>query len=239
MPHKDRDERNRYLREWKRRWREANPQQSRMQQREYSRRRREAKGPKPPRVFTCRDCGAQGEAAAKGVLPMRCVECRREAQNAARRRPVDRRKWARWKVLRRKFRQHLRAPGKRWCSVCNQLHDASDNRWDACELQRRRRVRAGNASSQKRRAIKRSTQVEHIDRIEVFERDGWRCQRLGCGKKVNDEVRAGHPLKAELGHVVALAAGGTHTRGNVVCLCFTCNREDGVNRAPIQFVMEV
>ena len=32
---------------------------------------------------------------------------------------------------------------------------------------------------------------------------------------------------------------GTHTYGNVVCLCYPCNAKDRVNREPIQFVMEV
>lgn len=78
------------------------------------------------------------------------------------------------------------------------------------------------AKAAKRRALKRSTQVEHIDPIRVFERDGWRCHI--CKKKLKPEDRGTHkPTAPELDHIVTLADGGSHTWGNVACSCRACN----------------
>ena len=84
----------------------------------------------------------------------------------------------------------------------------------------------------KRRAVEKGTQHEHINRIKVFERDNWTCRY--CGTRTSDTVKQGHPRKAILAHINALAAGGTHTLDNVCCLCHTCNTKDGVNQLPIQ-----
>ena len=78
----------------------------------------------------------------------------------------------------------------------------------------------------KRRALKRTTQVERIDPTRVFERDGWRCHL--CGVKTLQSKRGTfHPRAPELEHIVALADGGTHTWGNVACSCSRCNRQKG------------
>jgi len=188
----------------------------------------------------CVDCGAELFLKYRNP-PKRCSDCKREAYNAVRRKPDGPRKyrWRDGKVLRRKLRDHLRAPGFRWCKVCNQIHPTLDKRWNACPIKAMKTRESVRMNSQRRRAAKKTTETEAVYAKRVFERDGWRCQRLGCGKKTTMNVPPRHDRRAVLGHVNALAAGGTHTYGNVVCLCHPCNAKDRVNREPIQFVMEV
>lgn len=88
-------------------------------------------------------------------------------------------------------------------------------------------------SAYKRRALlKANGSIDNIDRIAVFERDNYKCRV--CGTKTGIEHDRMHPKRAILGHINALAAGGTHTWDNVCCLCYSCNVADGVNRIPIQ-----
>lgn len=77
------------------------------------------------------------------------------------------------------------------------------------------------AARHRRRAIKRGTQAERIVPAEIFDRDGWRCGL--CRKRVNPKLRYPHRMSASLDHVTPLAAGGTHTRGNVQCSHLACN----------------
>jgi len=69
--------------------------------------------------------------------------------------------------------------------------------------------------------------VEVFDRDEIFTRDGWVCQ--GC------EVPCTEPnpfvlTAATVDHVVALAAGGEHSRANAQTMCLSCNsaKHEGV-----------
>lgn len=74
----------------------------------------------------------------------------------------------------------------------------------------------------RRRAIERGLHADQIDPIKVFERDGWRCHLCGC--KTPRHLRGTcEPNAPEMDHVIPLAAGGTHTWGNVKCSCRRCN----------------
>ena len=83
----------------------------------------------------------------------------------------------------------------------------------------------------KMRAIRYGVEYHDIDRQEVFERDGWRCQLCHC--KVNRKALRSkttgrlHPRNAHLDHIVPFAAGGAHTIDNVQCLCLRCNVSKG------------
>jgi len=62
---------------------------------------------------------------------------------------------------------------------------------------------------------------ERFDKIEIYERDGWRCGI--CGKKVRRDKKWPHPRSPSLDHIVPLAKGGKHVRTNVRCACLVCN----------------
>lgn len=64
-----------------------------------------------------------------------------------------------------------------------------------------------------------------ISRESIHERDGWTCQL--CHLPVDPRL---HPLDAlypTLDHIVPLAHGGTHTRGNLQTTHRACNLAKG------------
>lgn len=78
------------------------------------------------------------------------------------------------------------------------------------------------AAKSRRRARIRGAKVDRIDPIKVFERDKWRCHLCGC--RTPKRLRGSYePNAPELDHIIPLAAGGSHTWGNVACSCRECN----------------
>lgn len=71
----------------------------------------------------------------------------------------------------------------------------------------------------------RRGQVSSRLRLEIFERDGWRCRY--CGASPREAVLT-------IDHVVALASGGSNQPGNLVTACLSCNVGKGTRavRAP-------
>jgi 5-methylcytosine-specific restriction endonuclease McrA len=58
-------------------------------------------------------------------------------------------------------------------------------------------------------------------RLDIFERDGWRCQL--CRRPVKRAATVPHPLAPTIDHVIPLALGGPDAPENVQCACFECN----------------
>lgn len=73
-----------------------------------------------------------------------------------------------------------------------------------------------------RKARMRCVQVEAVDPIKVFERDGWRCHLCG-GKTIRARRGTYHPKAPELDHIVPLAKGGEHSYRNTACAHRSCN----------------
>jgi 5-methylcytosine-specific restriction endonuclease McrA len=74
---------------------------------------------------------------------------------------------------------------------------------------------------------------EPVDRVKVFERDGYRC-RL-CGIKTKGEVPA--PTAPTLDHIIPMAQGGDHVYLNVQCACYRCNSLKGARAANDQLLL--
>lgn len=112
------------------------------------------------------------------------------------------------------------------CPCCEQMHVVKrgmgrrSRLCSPCALARLAKQK--RVAKARRRARKRSTRVESIDPIAVFEAEGWLCYLCGV---MTDKAKRGtwHPLAPELEHVVPLSKGGTHTRENVRCACRRCN----------------
>lgn len=83
------------------------------------------------------------------------------------------------------------------------------------------RMKNGRIAKHKRKALIRGVYVERVNHIEVFMRDGWKCQI--CGKQLKKESKVPHLLAATLDHVIPLNRGGVHSRSNTQCACFMCN----------------
>lgn len=96
-----------------------------------------------------------------------------------------------------------RKPGKCW--TCRR---EGAKRSD-CECNSRRRARQAAAV------------YEKVDRVEVFERDGWVCQL--CGDPVDREATTRTAMSATLDHIIPVSRGGPHTMGNLQCAHFRCN----------------
>lgn len=92
---------------------------------------------------------------------------------------------------------------------------------DVCSGRNHRRIRR-----KMERARLREVQVERVDPIKVFDRDGWRCQI--CGTKTQKAKRGKvHPRAPELDHIVPLSVGGEHSYRNTQCACRECNSKKG------------
>lgn len=73
------------------------------------------------------------------------------------------------------------------------------------------------------RAKRHGVPFERFSDAEVLERDGYRCGQ--CKKPCDRTKRAPHPDAPTLGHIIALSCGGSHTRENTRCECWSCNDE--------------
>lgn len=112
----------------------------------------------------------------------------------------------------------------------------------AFDSERRRRRCAPCAGARKRKTIRKSKRAhrakfgkswrkrarvlgvayEPVNRIRVFDRDGWRCQI--CGAATPKALLGKHKQRAPtLDHRVPISKGGSHTYGNVQCACLSCN----------------
>lgn len=178
---------------------------------EYRERRRPATADAwPASAVVIRDCLGCGRAfVARHHTRTSCsVSCTRRARHRATYQPLA------GQVLSRTcarchadFDWHVSGSGRR------------PEQCDACiEVARR------DASS-RRRARLRGADTDQIDRVYVFDRDGWRCQL--CGKTVPKSKAHPHPLSASLDHVVPLARGGDHVTSNVQLAHLRCNVQKG------------
>lgn len=76
--------------------------------------------------------------------------------------------------------------------------------------------------SQSRRAREAGVmRIEKFNKVDVFERDGWRCQL--CGRPVMRIVTGYNPRMATVDHIVPLSRGGPHTIDNCQTACMMCN----------------
>jgi 5-methylcytosine-specific restriction endonuclease McrA len=74
----------------------------------------------------------------------------------------------------------------------------------------------------RRLALRAGGESQAVDRLKVFERDGWRCYL--CRQPTPRHLRGTYDARApELEHVVPLSRGGAHAVSNVACACRECN----------------
>lgn len=79
--------------------------------------------------------------------------------------------------------------------------------------------------------LKGATKIERVRPRVIYARDKFTCGI--CGKPIDMDTRAPHPLSPSLDHVVPLSAGGQHTSLNLRAAHFICNSRRG-NRGPAQ-----
>lgn len=91
---------------------------------------------------------------------------------------------------------------------------------------RLRHLRRKIGKHYRHRARHHGVAYEAVDRLKVFERDGWRCQV--CGAKTPKRLMGTTRDRApELDHRRPMALGGGHTWANCQCACRRCNQAKG------------
>lgn len=75
----------------------------------------------------------------------------------------------------------------------------------------------------KRRSHKHKVSFAPHRRMEILERDNWKCQ--SCGIKVQDESKGkwNTPNKCHIDHIIPISKGGNSEPKNLRVLCRTCN----------------
>ena len=121
--------------------------------------------------------------------------------------------------IRRQWHQEYatKRKGENWitCQECGRKFSAryGDKRRGFCSSECSNRFH-GRINKRVRRAkLKSDGQVDRINPLDVYERDGWVCGI--CGKKVIPELEFPHPRSASLDHIIPLSRGGEHTLRNV------------------------
>lgn len=118
------------------------------------------------------------------------------------------------------------------CAVCSSAFTSTNPTARCCSppCSSEHRRRTYSRKSKVRRArLSGTTDVEFIDPIDIFTRDGWRCQI--CGGKVWRRAKWPHPKSAVLDHIVPLSCDGPHVRSNVQCAHNHCNGSKGARAA--------
>lgn len=95
----------------------------------------------------------------------------------------------------RHYRAARRAEGVPWASEGNRRYRARARRW--------------------------GVPYEPINRLHIFERDGWVCGI--CEEPVDRALEYPHPRSVSLDHIVPMSRGGGHLRRNVQCSHLACN----------------
>lgn len=95
-----------------------------------------------------------------------------------------------------------------------------------CTDEDRRHNRFGHRA---RRGRLREAFVEHVNRIRVYERDGWVCGI--CDEPVDRTLAWPDPRSPSLDHVIPLAKGGEHSYANTQLAHLRCNTQKGDRQA--------
>jgi 5-methylcytosine-specific restriction endonuclease McrA len=88
-------------------------------------------------------------------------------------------------------------------------------------------------NSHRTRARRHGGEYQPVDRVAVFDRDGWICGL--CGEPVDKSLEWPDAMSVSLDHVVPLSRGGDHSYANVQCAHLGCNqRKQRVAYEPVR-----
>ncbi len=105
---------------------------------------------------------------------------------------------------------------------------------DRCKVSQEYKMKQG--STHRRRAKRFGCFYENVDRIVVFERDGWACYL--CGQPTPKEKMGTKEHDApEQEHVIPLSHGVSHCYANVRCACHACNKAKGIAERRIKRIV--
>jgi 5-methylcytosine-specific restriction endonuclease McrA len=163
-------------------------------------------------VAPCVLCGAQiVQSAGVGRRRLYCPTCRKIRDDE----------------MRSASRPTVAALVSVTCDHCGESFATrkSELRCPPCRLRARQRHRR----SDRQRAVDNGVDYEPIDRLRVYDRDGWVCQL--CDLPVDPSLRGPDVMCASLDHVTPIALGGPHIYANVQLAHFLCNSQKGARAA--------
>lgn len=124
------------------------------------------------------------------------------------------------------------------CTVCGRLVErpTKGDRRAACSVACRTVLQSGpprrstsaydwTTDAMRRARSAGATDVDHVARFAVFERDAWTCYL--CHLTLAPDTDPFDPLSPTVDHVVALSRGGQHVLGNLRTACLHCNSAKG------------
>lgn len=198
---------------------------------QFLRRRRAAKD---AQIYCSRTCAnkARPKASAKtqktAPLPKPCVVCATPFVGRLLCSAVCRQQHKAQKQREHYSRTTIHPP--KTCRQCGGTFAPSHGLQVMCSsrcARKNERVRYGN--KHRSRARRHGVAYECVNRVKVFERDGWRCQV--CGRRTPKRLQGTICDTApELDHRVPMAMGGAHTYENCQLACRRCNIAKGGNR---------
>ncbi len=112
-------------------------------------------------------------------------------------------------------------PETRQCAACGGVFATQDHGVYCSKQCKREGLYAW--MHRQRVELREALTTEKFTRLEIFERDGYRCQLYGL--KTRRDVNSRHPLAPSLGHIIPISRGGSHTRANCQCAHLQCNFE--------------
>lgn len=170
-------------------------------------------------------CSVCGKSVWKSHGPQICRDCR--STGAFRKGPALSKIATKCAWCGDMYFAPKRNPGSKFCSnsckgragaEARRKHLTPEAKAEALRLKNDRR-------HSKRRAQLAAVEFEDFDRVEVFRRDGWKCQL--CGRKVDSSLKSPDPMSASLDHIVPVSVGGAHTRLNTQLAHLHCNISKG------------
>ena len=164
-----------------------------------------------PKCLSCRDATVEhGKPSTYAHRGCRCDECR-----------------AGWSAKHNEYQKRVRRDKGllkvKSCVIC-QANFNPHGQQVTCSPECRRTY-SGKIGDHRSRAAYYGGEFQKVDRLEVFERDGWLCGI--CCKPVDRTLLYPDRRSASLDHVIPLSRGGSHALGNVQCSHLDCNRQKG------------
>lgn len=188
-----------------------------------------------PKIDICAECGVSFFRPCSNGVRRRCDSCRADHNKTRHKlyQPNPDRSPKPCELCFISIIPQPVGPVARWCRPCAVIVQRQQrNAWLKArpELQRVQ----WQAHKQRRRAAKRTTEVERFSVAEIYARDKWRCGI--CCKFVDRDLKYPDPQSPSLDHVVPLARGGAHTRANVQLAHLRCNclKQDRITGGRLQ-----
>ena len=129
------------------------------------------------------------------------------------------------------------------CTVCGRVFcrrwvpPDDPRRFCSTECSRMNKRQKLLEAGHRRRTRNRAAFVATVDRMKVFEAEGWKCHI--CGRPVKRGVNPRDPLAASIDHIVPISKGGTHEPSNVRLAHMGCNGKRGARGGGEQFALFV